>query len=315
MYDIIGDLHGFADPLRRLLAQLGYEERDGAWRHAERTAVFVGDFVDRGEEIAEVLEIVRSMTDAGAALAVMGNHEFNAVAYRRERVVGSGEYLREHSQKNLEQHKETLAQLSEEQLDDWTRWFQTLPMWLELPGLRIVHACWDPHSMAIVSEHHDRCGGFTDEFFRAACVEDSELFDAVEVLLKGKELELPDGVSFEDKGGHERHAVRVKWYEDPLMGGGTYRGHSFYFKQDDRQRIPDAALEPEALAAARPYGAGEPPVFFGHFWMPGDQTPARLASNVACLDYSVAHEGRLCAYRWNGETLLQDVGFVSVPGS
>ena len=315
MYDIIGDIHGYAGALRRLLAELGYEEREGAWRHAERTAIFLGDFVDRGTGIPEVLRIVRSMVESGSALAVMGNHEFNAVAYRRERVAGSGEYLREHSEKNREQHEATLEQLSEAELEEALLWFQTLPMWLELPGLRIVHACWDPHSLAVVREQHDRCGGFTDEFFRAACVEGAELFEAVEVLLKGKELELPDGVSFLDKGGHERRAVRVKWFEDPGRAGGTYRGHAFYFRPQDLERIPDAALATDAVRAARPYGVDEPPIFIGHFWMPHDLTPEPLASNVACLDYSVARDGRLCAYRWEGEAVLRREAFVSVPAA
>ncbi len=46
-YDIIGDVHGHADVLVALLRKLGYRERAGAWRHPERTAVFLGDFIDR----------------------------------------------------------------------------------------------------------------------------------------------------------------------------------------------------------------------------------------------------------------------------
>jgi hypothetical protein len=46
-YDIIGDVHGHADALRRLLAELGYAEVQGAFRHDARKAIFVGDLVDR----------------------------------------------------------------------------------------------------------------------------------------------------------------------------------------------------------------------------------------------------------------------------
>jgi uncharacterized protein YecE (DUF72 family) len=49
-YDIIGDVHGHATELVALLRRLGYAERQGAWRHPDRTAVFVGDLIDYGDE-------------------------------------------------------------------------------------------------------------------------------------------------------------------------------------------------------------------------------------------------------------------------
>ncbi len=81
MYDIIGDIHGHADELVELLELLGYQCPNGIYRHPTRTAVFVGDFIDRGPQIREVLSLVRPMCESGNALAVMGNHEFNALAY------------------------------------------------------------------------------------------------------------------------------------------------------------------------------------------------------------------------------------------
>ena len=80
-YDIIGDIHGQADKLEALLRTLGYRDTAGAWRHAERQAIFVGDFIDRGPAQVRSVDIVRRMVDAGAALAVMGNHELNAIAW------------------------------------------------------------------------------------------------------------------------------------------------------------------------------------------------------------------------------------------
>jgi hypothetical protein len=52
-----------------LLRQPGYKERNGAWRHSDRlcAAVFVGDYIDRGPEQVEILEIVRRMVDTGSA--------------------------------------------------------------------------------------------------------------------------------------------------------------------------------------------------------------------------------------------------------
>ncbi|MFI1289761.1 polynucleotide kinase-phosphatase [Streptomyces sp. NPDC020792] len=71
-FDIIGDIHGCSAELETLLAKLGYD--DGA--HPEgRTAVFVGDLVDRGPDSPGVLRRVMSMVEAGDALCVPGNHE------------------------------------------------------------------------------------------------------------------------------------------------------------------------------------------------------------------------------------------------
>ncbi|MFF4757664.1 polynucleotide kinase-phosphatase [Streptomyces sp. NPDC001292] len=71
-FDVIGDIHGCSAELEALLAKLGYT--DGA--HPEgRTAVFVGDLVDRGPDSPGVLRRVMSMVEAGNALCVPGNHE------------------------------------------------------------------------------------------------------------------------------------------------------------------------------------------------------------------------------------------------
>ena len=93
-YDIIGDIHGQADKLHALLSELGYVNRDGAYRHPERTALFVGDFIDRGPQQLSSVMTVRRMVDAGSAQAVMGNHEFNAIAWHTPDPTKAGEHLR-----------------------------------------------------------------------------------------------------------------------------------------------------------------------------------------------------------------------------
>ena len=79
-FDIIGDVHGCYDELLSLLGKLGYVEAPFIGgvtrRHPEgRRAVFLGDLVDRGPGIVEVLRLVMSMVESGAALCVPGNHE------------------------------------------------------------------------------------------------------------------------------------------------------------------------------------------------------------------------------------------------
>jgi protein phosphatase len=81
-FDIVGDVHGCRSELESLLTRLGYEllrdekGRPTDARHPEgRTAVFVGDLVDRGPDSPGVLRLVMGMTAAGNALCVPGNHE------------------------------------------------------------------------------------------------------------------------------------------------------------------------------------------------------------------------------------------------
>ena len=81
-FDVIGDVHGCRAELEALLGRLGYRiTRDAAGRPsgavppAGRTAVFLGDLVDRGPDSPGVLRLVMGMVAAGQALAVPGNHE------------------------------------------------------------------------------------------------------------------------------------------------------------------------------------------------------------------------------------------------
>ncbi|SCL16503.1 polynucleotide kinase-phosphatase [Micromonospora rhizosphaerae] len=81
-FDIVGDVHGCREELEALLLRLGYElRRDDAGRPVDaahpagRTAVFVGDLVDRGPDSPGVLRLVMGMVAAEHAICVPGNHE------------------------------------------------------------------------------------------------------------------------------------------------------------------------------------------------------------------------------------------------
>ena len=61
------------------------------------------------------------------------------------------------------------------------------------------------------------------------------------------------------------------------------------------------------------YPKEAPPVFFGHYWME-DLSPVIQSSNVACLDYSIAKDGILVGYRWNGEKCISNDNLIYVLG-
>ncbi len=303
MYDLIGDLHGHADALIALLVKLGYQRQDGVPRHPQRQVIFLGDFIDRGPKIRELLEIVRPMVESGAALAVMGNHEFNALAYHTPDPHARGAFLRSHDKpNNVRQHEQTMLQLSPTELQSHLAWFRTLPLWLDFDGLRVVHACWDDNAVQQIGRLQNGPPIIDDSFMIAASRSGDPLYRAVETLLKGPEVKLPPGVSFVDKDGHHRFETRIRWYLP--AAGHTYR--SYAFTNDVSCDLPLAA---DLLQTARGYPAGAKPVFVGHYWLPANKPPRLLADNVACLDFSVAKGGFLCAYRWDGEAKLQSSNF------
>ena len=83
-FDIIGDVHGCYAELCALLEKLGYqiETTSSVLKVTPpegRKAIFVGDLVDRGPGIAEVLRLVMGMVEAGTALCVPGNHDTKLV--------------------------------------------------------------------------------------------------------------------------------------------------------------------------------------------------------------------------------------------
>lgn len=84
-FDIIGDVHGCAGELRLLLTELGYENyAPDSWLHPlGRKAIFVGDLVDRGPEVVNVIRIVQNMINGGHAFCVAGNHDVKLVKWLR----------------------------------------------------------------------------------------------------------------------------------------------------------------------------------------------------------------------------------------
>lgn len=289
-YDIIGDIHGRATKLINLLEKLGYQKINDIYQQPGHQVIFVGDFIDRGAEEKTVLEIVRSMMDNGHALAVMGNHEFNAVCYHTPD--GNGSYLRSHNHDHTQQHQAFLNEYPFDvtETQEMLAWFKSLPLFLEINGFRVIHACWDEKTIAEIKPLLDENNCLKPEHYHEASQKGTFFYQAIETLLKGPELTLPDQHLFTDKDGTPRRKVRIKWWEKNLR---TYKQAAVVSEQG-RERLPDFPIpETETLIE---YPDTEPAVFFGHYWFTGQ--PRVISSNTVCLDYSAARAGQLVAYRF-----------------
>ena len=266
--DFIGDVHGHCDELRALLQKLGYVESAGAFRYpgGERSVVFLGDYVDRGPDARGALNLVRAMRDAGSAIALLGNHEFNMLSFWQKNGAGGGHFLhrfkdgflREHSFNKIAIHSRTVTSFvgRKQEFLDALEFVKTLPLYIETPMFRAQHACFDD--------------------------------DAVAVLRR-------EGIA---------------WWKNPV--DATFGELSF---QPGVSMNIDSEVAPE-VRARKFYGENERPVFFGHYWLTG--VPKLIRDNVCCLDFSVAGyrgNGRLAAYRFDGEQRLDESKFVWVEAS
>jgi hypothetical protein len=260
------------------------------------------------------------MVDAGTALAVMGNHELNAIAWHTPDPISPGEYLRPRYRepwgaKNRKQHAAFLAQVEHrpELHKDIVDWFLTLPLWLDLPHLRVVHACWhQPHidwlsprlvaGRYLSAELMPVATQETDGELRRDQAPQASFFEAVEVITKGIEVPLPPPHSFLDKDKIRRDRVRLRWWD---VESTTYRDLAL-MPGHDEPGLPDIEVPPHWRLGSQ----GDKPTFFGHYWMKG--APNLQSATSVCVDYSAVAGGPLMAYRFEAGRPLDERDFMWV---
>jgi hypothetical protein len=185
-------------------------------------------------------------------------------------------------------------------------------LWLELPELRVVHACWHQPLMDWLRPRLHDSRYLTAELLAQACTEpdtlaekdgpDPSVFKAVEVLTKGIELQLPGMSAFVDKDGISRSRVRSRWWDEQAL---TFRDLA-NMPERERAQLPELGV-PEHQ---RPAAGNRSPVFFGHYWMTGE--PRLLSAHAVCVDYSAGKGGPLVAYRHDAGAPLSPDGFIWV---
>jgi hypothetical protein len=307
-YDLIGDVHGCAHSLTRLLGQLGYSQHGDVWRHPRRQVIFLGDIIDRGPGIREALHLVHDMVEAGQAHCIMGNHEFNALGWYTPAPPESGKaFVREHTPRYEMLLQQTFEQFEQypEEWESFREWFMQLPLFLENDRFRVVHACWDSAVIARLRERLNE-GRVDEEFLCDAAFAEGFAAKSLDRLLRGTDMPLPGGLTLTSAEGFTRSFFRTKfWEENPETYG------DIVFQPDGlpekAARLPLSDSQKSRLFL---YGPDNPLLFVGHYWRSG--TPAPIRPNLACLDYSAVNYGKLVAYRLDQETRLDPAKFVWV---
>jgi calcineurin-like phosphoesterase family protein len=251
--------------------------------------VFLGDLIDRGKKNREVVNTVRALVDQGVAICLMGNHEFNAVQFHTPD--GKGGYLREHSEKNIKQHQAFINDYTnhKDELAETIQWFALLPVAIETPNFRAIHACWSPNHLKNLRP--DGIGWYMgDTSWVDAADENLKIYETIETLLKGPEKKLPNNLDFLDKDNERRKKVRLAWWKE--------HPKTWEYAVDPSVDLQEhKILEWEGKFLS--YPPESKPIFFGHYWRTGKTKFD--SKNAFCLDYSAGNGGHLTAYRFDAE--------------
>ncbi len=305
MYDIIGDVHGYADQLKKLLLKLGYQPINGCYTHPNRKAVFVGDFINRGPKIRETIVLVRKMVEAGSAYAILGNHEMYAILYYLRDT--EGKYYKKRIPKYQLQINQTLAEFVND-MDEFKshlKWFRTLPLFLDFGDIRVVHACWDNENISQLQEVLTE-PKISKTILREVALNETSFSRSFWETIKGIDFQVPRNLLVFDDDGRPHRSFRMKWWENPE--GKTFKDASL----ESRFELPPYTIPPEIVKFRNPYLKSYPIVFFGHYSLVDGH--GILSDNVCCVDSGVSRSGKLLAYRWDGESELIESNFVSVNG-
>lgn len=248
--DVIGDVHGEIDALVSLLRHLGYDE-DG--RHPEqRRLVFVGDLVDRGPDSPAVVALVQNFMGAGRAQCVLGNHEFNLLL--KEKKLDNHWFFGQESSLDRGNPEEiTPAVLADASMRKSLRdFFSSLPLVLERPDLRVVHACWDDQMVELARHATSTKGLYRKHFDSIDQRHQESALDKVDRELEHQNLNpvklLTSGREYRTKqtfeaGGKLRHEKRVEWWKDYHAETLCLFGHY----SNDREKIGKKQLSGRAI--------------------------------------------------------------------
>jgi hypothetical protein len=294
--DFIGDIHGHFDALMQLFEKMEYVINDGICTHPERFPVFIGDYIDRGPKIFETVEFVKKMQDTGNAIALMGNHELNFLELHHKD--SEGNFFR--SQTKRSQVEETLAAFEGKDLNSYLAWMAQLPIAIESEHFRAVHAQWEVEAVENIKKSTiDRL----DEKGLRLAHSTPNLYKSIEILLKGKELKLPATLHYNDHGSQARVEARIKWWQPRKR---TLFGEDF-------ASLPEHMIDKDISTFNHDYEfyyeKKHIPVFFGHYWMDAKKVKL-MSSNACCVDYSIAKEGILVAYRHSIGQVLRNKHFI-----
>lgn len=138
----IGDIHGHYDGLMRLLEAVDLDLQDNVY--------FVGDLIDRGPQSRQVVDYVRN----NGYRCVMGNHEqllLEAFPNGEAHMPAFQGWLYSGGQSTLSSYTKV------DDLFDHVNWIKSLPFYLDLGDIWLVHAGLNPQRTLEEQTSHEYC--------------------------------------------------------------------------------------------------------------------------------------------------------------
>ena len=311
-YDVIGNVRGSSERLLKMLRHLGYEpSADLIWHHpGGRTAVFTGGIATPHGNTTPCTSLVRSMVDAGTALCVLGAGEFDAIAaaHAPRRVLVPATSPAPHDERRVlgDGGLGERGGLGDGGLIAWLR---TLALWLDLPELRVVHACWSDFD---IDSLRDLLGSnclADDDAVVTASTPGSAANLAIRILLRGHEITLPDHAHWCSADGTMHRTASFRWWS---TGPLTLRDRAIALPGiTDCNGEPHRGFDDSAITEAVPVLFGGPPVIVADAPLHGATPPT--TTEVLFLDTHASHPAQLVAYRSSGEQHITLDHLVVVP--
>lgn len=134
---VIGDIHGCIDETLELLEQAGFffnKDLECTCYPAQRTIIQVGDLIDRGPGIDQVLKLFMGLKEVGLAEIVLGNHEDKYLRYLKGNPVKVGKSLQITIDSVVAHGKKFEAEVKE--------FLSSLPTVLEKDDFIVVHGAY-----------------------------------------------------------------------------------------------------------------------------------------------------------------------------
>jgi len=250
------------------------------------------------------MKMVRKMVENGNALAILGNHELNALIVHAKNKKGAP--LVKSPRKNFLSVFKTMEEFSSknEEWESHMKWLRSLPFFIETDGLRFVHACWSNDAIAYMKENLPS-GKIKKKVIKALYKKpDSELSRNIWLVTKGVYFTMPGNLKIKNNKGVTPQSFRTRWWEKPA--GKTFNELSF----ESKYSLPEYTVPEQLLPIYYPYEDSEPLLFFGHYCR--GNGPVIVKSNLCCLDSCVTSKKVLTAYCWQGEKKLKEEHVVQV---
>ena len=183
--------------------------------------------------------------------------------------------------------------------DEWRehlKWLRKLPLFLEMDGIRVVHACWSEAAVEYVKKNLPGEKIKREVFRKISKNPGSELARHFWVLTKGLQFKIPGDLKIINNKGVSPRSFRMRWWEEPH--GKTFEELSF----ESKFHLPHYTIPPQITPACLPYPENAPIIFFGHYCR--YEGPHIIKPNICCIDSCITGNKSLLAYRWEGEKQL-----------